>query len=482
MSDDELCYMSATEALARFRDRSLSPVDLTRAVIEQAEAVAPTVNPMSDCYFDEAMTRARAAEAKYAKPSGRPRRLEGLPLAVKDSSSVRGQRSANGSMIFKDHIATTTDTAIERLLRAGANLFARTSCPEFCWLFTTHSRIWGVTRNPWRLDATPGGSSGGSAAALAAGAATIATGGDSTGSIRQPASQCGVVGYKPPYGRIPLPAGASFDPYVQGGPMTRTVADNVLMSNIMAGPDPLDHTSLARKVTIPTEPPGIAGMRIAVSFDLGHYEVVDDVRRETQAALDTLADAGAENVEVDVGDLSETIRLAHGAQEFAAADQILEAVDKHGNIVSDYVPELAHTAQSFTADDHRRGLRLAGETWRDRLGPIFRDFDAFICPTVSCPEVPAENWQKSELVINGHSLTDTDTAMTALFNMFSRCPVLAVPSGMSDNGLPTGMQIVGRPLDDPTVFRVAHALERQRPWLDDPARRPSLATMTTLTG
>ena len=125
---------------------------------------------------------------------------------------------------------------------------------------------------------------------------------------------------------------------------------------------------------------------------------------------------------------------------------------------------------------------MAGETWRDRLGPIFRDFDAFICPTVSCPEVPAENWQKSELVINGHSLTDTDTAMTALFNMFSRCPVLAVPSGMSDNGLPTGMQIVGRPLDDPTVFRVAHALERQRPWLDDPARRPSLATMTTLTG
>jgi Asp-tRNA(Asn)/Glu-tRNA(Gln) amidotransferase A subunit family amidase len=480
MSDDELCYMSATEALARFRDRSLSPVELTAAVIQRAEAIAPTVNPMGDCYFDEAMTRARAAEAKYAKPGGRPRRLEGLPLAVKDSSSVRGQRSANGSMIYQDHIATTTDTAIARLLRAGANLFARTTCPEFCWLFTTHSRIWGVTRNPWRLDVTPGGSSGGSAAALAAGATTIATGGDSTGSIRQPASQCGVVGYKPPYGRYPLPAGASFDPYGQGGPMTRTVADAARMSNIMSGPDPLDHTALTRKLTIPADPPGVAGMRIAVSYDLGHYQVIDEVRRETRAALDALADAGAEIVEVDLGDLSETIRLAHGAQEFVSAGAITEAVEKHGNLVSDYVPELARTAQSFSADGYRRGLSLAGEVWRDRLGSMFREYNAFICPTVSCPEVPAENWQQTELMINGHSLTDTDTAMTALFNMFSRCPVLAVPSGMTDAGLPTGIQIVGRPLDDPAVFRVAHALERQRPWLNNPARRPSLATMTKL--
>ena len=307
MSDHELCYMSATEALARFRDRSLSPVELTTAVIERADAISATVNPLGDCYFDQAMARARAAEAKYARPGGRPRRLEGIPLAVKDSSAVRGQRSANGSLINKDNIDSQTEPAIERLLRSGATLFARTTCPEFCWLFTTHSRIWGVTRNLWRLDVTPGGSSGGSAAALAAGATTIATGGDSTGSIRQPASQCGVVGYKPPYGRIPLTAGASFDPYVQGGPMTRTVADAALMITIMAGPHPLDHTSLPRKLTLPAEPMGIAGLKIAASFDLGHYQVINDVRRETRAALDALAHAGAEIVEVDLGDLGETI-------------------------------------------------------------------------------------------------------------------------------------------------------------------------------
>ena len=472
MSDSELCYMSATEAAARFRDRRLSPVELTDAVLRRAEAIIDTVNPFADRYFDEARKRARQAEAKFAKTGGRARRLEGLPLAVKDASAIKGRRTTNGSRIYEDRIDETTDPAIERLLRAGANLFTRTTCPEFCWLFTTHSRLWGVTRNPWRLDATPGGSSGGSAAALAAGAATIATGSDSAGSIRQPASQCGVVGYKPPYGRMPLGPGASFEPYVQVGPITRTVADAALMANVMSGPHPLDHASLPRKLTIPEDPPGIAGLRIAWSMDLGHYEVVDDVRRETRAALDALGHAGAEVVEVGLDGLSEAIRLAHGAQEFMGASDFRQAVEEHGDIISDYVPELARTTQSFSADDYRRGMQLAGAVWHDQLGPIFRDFDAFICPTVSCPEVPAANWQKHEIVVNGRSLTDTDTALTALFNMFSRCPVLAVPSGMSDAGLPTGIQVVGRPCDDVTVFRVARALERERPWLDTPAHRP----------
>ena len=477
MSDDDLCYMPATEALARFRAHSLSPVELAGAVIGRAEAIAETVNPFADRYFEEAMERARVAEAKYARSDGRPRRLEGLPLAVKDASAIKGRRTTNGSLINKDRVDRTTDPAVERLLRAGANLFARTTCPEFCWLFTCHSRMWGVTRNPWRLDATPGGSSGGSAAALAAGAATIATGSDSAGSIRQPASQCGVVGYKPPHGRLPASPSVSFDPYNHVGPMTRTVADAALMSNVMSGPHPLDHTALPRRLTIPDELPDIAGLRIAWSMDLGHYEVIDDVRRETGAALAALTDAGAEVVEVAI-DAGEAIRLAHGAQEFVSKADLEEALEKHGDVVSEYFPELVETARTYGADSYRRALSLPGEFWHDRLGPIFREFDVFVCPAVSCPEVPADNWQKQEIVVNGRRLTDSDTAMTALFNMFSRCPALAVPSGLTGAGLPTGLQIVGRPCDDIPVFRVARALERARPWLDVPARRPSLAAMT----
>ncbi|MEM7169430.1 MAG: amidase [Pseudomonadota bacterium] len=482
MTDDDLCYMPATEALDRFRARTLSPVELMEAILSRAESVIGSINPFADRYFDEAREGARAAEAKYTHSDRRLRRLEGVPLAVKDSSAIRGRRSTTGSMINRTQIDERTDPAVERLLKSGATLFARTTCPEFCWLFTCHSRMWGVTRNPWRLDATPGGSSGGSAAALAVGATTLATGGDSAGSIRQPASQCGVVGYKPPYGRMPLSPSSSFDPYVQVGPMTRSVADAALMSNVMSGPHPLDHATLPNKLTIPENPAGIKGLKIAFSFDLGHYHVADDVRREVKISLEALSDAGAEIVEVPLDGLSETIRLSHGAQEFLAASFLQNAVDEYGDVISDYVPELLETALTYDANDYRRTLVLAGETWHDWIGPIFHKFDAFICPTVSSPEVPAENWQKDEIILNGHRLTDTDTAMTAIFNLYSRCPVLAVPSGMTDAGLPCGIQIVGRPCDDLTVFRVAQAFERERPWLDGPAKRPSLALTASVIG
>ena len=159
---DELCYLSATQALAGFKTRSVSPVELTETVIAKAQAIADSINPFADRYFDEAMQRARKTEAKYARKNSRIRRLEGLPLAVKDSFSIRGRRSTVGSLFNAEKIDAITDPSIERLLRAGANLFARTTCPEFCWLYATHTRMWGVTRNPWRLDVSPGGSSGGS--------------------------------------------------------------------------------------------------------------------------------------------------------------------------------------------------------------------------------------------------------------------------------------------------------------------------------
>jgi len=472
MTETDLCYLSATEALRRFRARSLSPVDLLDAIIARAEAIEQSVHPFGDRYFDDAREAARRAEQSYASDTARP--LEGLPLAVKDTSAITGQRYASGSMIYRDRVADETDPEIERLLDAGANLFARTTTPEFGWLYTTQSRIWGVTHNPWCHGISPGGSSGGSAAALAAGATTIATGGDSTGSIRQPASQCGVVGYQAPFGRIPQPGPASYVSYLHHGPMTRTVADAALMANIMSGPDARDHNSLTDRVVIPDTFDGIEGMTIAVSIDLGHHEMDADVVRETRAALDALREAGATVDEIAVDWASEAIRLGHGGQEFMAQTFLQEAVGEHGDIVSDYVPQLLETAMSFTADDYRRSLDVAGEVWRDHLGPLFARYDAFITPTTAYPEIPAAGWQKDTITLNGKQVTDTDCAMTVLWNMFGNCPVLAVPSGMTGGGLPTGIQIVGRPFDDVTVFRIGAALEQRRPWLDTPERRPAL--------
>ncbi|SVD60071.1 uncharacterized protein METZ01_LOCUS412925, partial [marine metagenome] len=273
---------------------------------------------------------------------------------------------------------------IERLLRAGANLFARTTCPEFCWLYTTHSKMWGITRNPWRLDITPGGSSGGSAAALAAGATMIATGSDSTGSIRQPAAQCGVVGYQAPYGRIPMPGDQSFASFTHYGPMTRTVADAALMANIMAGQHNLDHNSLADRAIIPPDLPGIVDLKIAYSIDLGHFEVIDDVRRETLAALVALQEVGAEVEGVRINWAAEAIRLAHAREEFLFAPVIEDAVSQHPDQVSDYVYELAQTARSATAEDFRSAQVVAGQIWQKHLGPLFDEFDVLITPTVSC--------------------------------------------------------------------------------------------------
>jgi Asp-tRNA(Asn)/Glu-tRNA(Gln) amidotransferase A subunit family amidase len=459
---NELHYLTASEALVQFRSKTLSPVDLLDAVITQAEAITETVNPFADRYFDDARKRAKQAEARYQK--GNPRKLDGIPLIVKDSSAIKGTRATVGSLMFADRIASHTDPVVDRLLRAGANFFARATCPEFCWLFACHSKLWGVTRNPWRLDISPGGSSGGSAAAVAAGATTIATGSDSTGSIRQPAAQCGVVGYKSPYGRNPLDQHSSFDPYVNVGPMTRSVADAALMQNIMSGQHPLDHNSLRNRLTIPAEFGDVRELKIAYTMDQGHYEVIDDVCRETMITLDLLSQAGAEITEVNFDWASEAIGLAHMAEEFIFAGMLQDAIRDHGDQLSDYVPQLYETASAVTNDDYRRGLTVAGQVWKDHLGPLFKQYDALITPGVSCPEVPAESWQKDILVVNGKEITDTDTAMTVLFNMFNRCPVLSVPSGMTDQGLPVGIQVVGRPYDDVMAFRIGQMIEDLRPW------------------
>lgn len=476
MTDDDLCYMSATDAAAHFRSRTLSPVELLDAIIRRATSIATTINPFADCYFDEARVRARESEALFLKEDVDLGPLEGVPLAVKDMCEIAGKRTTNGSLIYSENVCTKTSPYVQRLIQAGANIFARTTVPEFGWLFTTQSRMWGVTHNPWKLGISPGGSSGGSAAALAAGSTTLATGSDTTGSIRQPASQCGIVGYQAPYGRFPMVGIDSFNGYSNPGPMTRTVADCALMANLMSGPDHRDHNSLNEKMFIPIPSSDLSGIRIGASLDLGFYEVCDDVVRETRLALDAMQDAGAIVDEVDVEWAEELVELAVGSQEFLFAGYLNELVAEHGDLVSDFVPQLAETANSYSSDDYRRSLTAAGEVWRDHLGPLFHGYHAFITPTTSYPDIPATGWQKDTVVVNGKQVTDTQISMAVLWNMYNRCPALAVPSGMTDSGLPTGIQIAGRPYDDPTVFRIAAALEDRRPWLDCPERRPKCET------
>ena len=222
-------------------------------------------------------------------------------MSSKTTLTSKGSGPPKGSLIYKDHTSTFTDPHVARLLRAGAIVHARTTCPEFCAAWITDSRIHGLTRCPWNTDYTPGGSSGGSAAALSAGTTILATGSDNAGSIRQPASLCGVVGYKPPHGRIPTSPPYNIDTYSVVGPMTRTVADCALMVNVMAGPDVKDIASLRNRVRLPLAANDLQGLKIAYSIDLDYFPIHQDVRDNTERTVAALRDAGATVEEVTLG-------------------------------------------------------------------------------------------------------------------------------------------------------------------------------------
>ena len=473
MSD--LHYLSATDALAMFRNRELSPVELVEAVIARAEAVEPAINAFAETHFDEAIAAARAAEARYAgrgEPAGP---LDGLPVAVKEEAPIAGQRNTLGSLPLREVVAKETAAFVERIIDAGGIVHARTTTPEFSSAPVTWSRLWGVTRNPWNTDFSPGGSSGGSAASLAAGSTTLATGSDIGGSIRIPSSFCGVVGFKPPYGRVPEVAPFNLDHYCHEGPLARSVADCALLENVIAGPHPSDVASLRPKLEIPEKLDAIGGMRIALSVDLGCYQVDADVAANTLAAAERLRDAGAIVQEVslpwDLDTIARTVNI-HFGMIFGAS--MKEINDQFPDQLTSYVRRLVADSERVSKDDFYAGLGLEAAIYAP-LGQVLDDYDALICPTFAVPALPAEYDTGDVLTVNGKTVERwLDVLMTLPFNIASRCPVLSIPSGLSSDGVPTGLSVVAKTYDDVTAFRVAAAHAQSLPWLTESGPRPAL--------
>ena len=454
----ELTSLSASEAVSRFEAGDLSPVELVRAVVERAEKVEPQINAFTETFFERALEQAREAEARYARGEARP--LEGLPLAVKDEAAIEGERTTQGSLLRRDEVDTTTSPCIERLLDAGAIVHARTTCPEFSCATVTHSRLWGVTRNPWNLAYTPGGSSGGSAAALAAGTTALATGSDIAGSIRIPAACCGVVGFKPPYGRVPQDPPYNFDFYCHEGPLARTVRDCTRMQNVLAGPHPRDVASLRPKLEVPLEHADLRGWRVAYSMDLGYFEVDTDVVRSTEAALDVFRGLGCavEEVALPWTDAIQVAAWTHLKHLFGT--DIARELENGRELMAPYTRAFAEEAQSTTAEAFLDATTVAGMMYPP-LAAVLERCNVFVCPTNALAAVPADlDSTRAEVRINGVSVDPVlGWVMTYPFNMLSRCPVMSVPSGLADTGVPTGIQIVGRTFDDVSVFRAAAAYE-----------------------
>jgi aspartyl-tRNA(Asn)/glutamyl-tRNA(Gln) amidotransferase subunit A len=474
MGDVELCYLSATEALRRFADRSLSPVELLDALVARADEVEPRINAWSSRRLEQGYAAAREAQERWAAGTARP--LEGVPVAFKEEQPIAGEPWQMGSLVYEDLVADISHPIYERVIEAGGVVHARTTTPEFCCAGFTHSKLWGVTPNPWNTAVCSGGSSGGAGAALASGTTTIATGSDIGGSIRIPSSLNGVVGFKPPHGRVPTLPPFNLDHYNHDGPMGRTVADVALLQNVIAGPHPIDHVSMRNPPHIPLAPEPITGMRIAFARTLGDFPIDDDVAENTIRFADVLRAAGATVVEVDVPLVLDQVMqaaLIHFGSIFGAS--VAASLAEHPGMLTAYAESFGQRATRIAAE-HGVYAGLEGEiAVHMAIAGAMAGCDALVCPTLGARGFDAgDDYVGRTTVVGGGEYDDYFVGcQTVPFNIASKHPVLAVPSGLASNGVPTGVQIVGHTYDDVTPFRIGAAAERQLGWWGDPAWRPA---------
>ena len=472
MSDADLAYLSATDVRAKFRSKELSPVELLDALIERIERLEPTVNAVVDRRYEEARAEAAESADRYAKGTALP--IDGVPVAAKEEHPMVGRSWTQGSLSLADEVAPLDHPIIERIQAAGGIIHIRTATPEFCCAGFCHTTMWGITRNPWNTDFSPGGSSGGTGAALAAGYAPLGTGSDIGGSIRIPASLSGVVGFKPPFGRVPALPPYNLDQFCHDGPMARSVQDLALLENVVAGPHWRDVASLRNPPVLPATAESVEGLRVALCLRLGDWPLAPDVEANTRRVGASLAGAGAIVEEVTLPWTVSQIwdaAQAHFATIMGSGIAAVEA--EHGDVLNDYTRAFAATMHSDLT--FYEGLELEGHLW-ESLGGLFEQYDAVVCPTMATDGFVAGQAYLEGPFAVGDGFVDhhIKMAMTLPFNLFSRCPVVAVPSGVAANGVPTGVQVVGRTYDDVTAFRVAAAVEATGVGYHDPTWRPSL--------
>ncbi len=453
----DFLLLPATVLAKRIRSGELSPVALLDASLARIDEVNPRLNAFCAVYREEA--RARARECEAAVRAGAPLGpLHGLPVAIKDFTPIAGKVTTRGSRVFADWMPNTSPVIVERLLGAGAIIIGKTTTPEFAYSSFTASPLWGITRNPRNPARTSGGSSGGSAVAVATGCVCLAEGTDMGGSVRIPASFCGIVGLKPSLGRIPMDILPTvFDSISHFGPLARTVDDAALFLGVTQGPDDRDIQSLPDlQVPVPV-PRGVRGLRLGLSIDLGYYRVDAEVAGRVREAADALARAGAVIEDVELG-WSREINDAWGRywEVFLAAcfgDQLAE----HRNRMDPHVVELMERGFATSAVDFKRLEEVRTRQWQS-LAAVLRGCDALLCPTMARP-APSIDLQDGDFDRTDRDGRYDGLDMTCPFNFVPQCPALCVPAGATRDGLPIGLQVIGRRFDDVSVLRIGATLE-----------------------
>ena len=473
---DDLAFLPAHVLADQIRSRARSAEEVARATFDRIAAVDGTVNAFCALRRDEAVAEARIVDARIARGE-EVGLLAGVPFGVKDEQDIGGMATTFGSVPMRDHVPPRDSTLVARLRAAGAIPVGKTNMPEFGSTAFTKNRLFGVTRNPWNLERTPGGSSGGSSAAVAAGMIPLATGGDGGGSIRIPAAYTGLVGLKATYGCVPRGPlfFRDFVDTVCRGPLTRTVRDTALFLDVVVGDDPLDpdskpHPGCSYLDQLETPP---AALRVGYHPTLGYARVAPDVRRQVEAAVTTLGEA--------LGMTVQTLEtpLVDGGLAWA----MLNCFEQHAKLAPEIEAHRDEWGRGYLKGVEYGGRLTAadiGTHQRTRLQLIeelarwFAEVDVLLTPTVPTTAFAARGPMPA--VIDGQTLASPihAVAFSYPFNL-SGHPAISMPIGLGDDGLPVGLQIVTERNTEALLLRLARVCEQAIPFADHP-REPRPGT------
>ncbi|WUI01679.1 amidase [Spirillospora sp. NBC_00431] len=472
MVSEEIHFAPARELVRRMRARELSARDVVRAHLDQIERTNPQVNAIVTLIAERALEQARRADERLAA-GAETGPLHGLPVAHKDTHATEGIRTTSGSPIFADLVPVADELVVERMRAAGVIAIGKTNVPEFAAGSHTFNPVFGVTRNPYDLSRSAGGSSGGAAAALACGMHPIADGSDMGGSLRNPASFCNVVGFRPSPGRVPAwPVPAGWATMGVQGPMAREVADVALLLSVLAGPDPRSPIALETPGSVFAAPldRDIAGLRVAWSPDLGGMVPVDPAVTAVLApAVKVFEELGCAVDEAcpDLSGADEVFRTLRAWQWDLSLGALLD--ERRADFKASLAGNI-DAGRALTGADVGRAEVLHTALFH-RVREFFGRYDVLLLPVSQVQPFDAAIEYPDEVA--GHPMPDYLEWMRSCFLVSATgCPALSVPAGFTGDGLPVGLQIVGPHRADLAVLQAGHAFEQAT---RHGTRRPSLA-------
>ena len=465
--DEQLAFKSATELRDLIATKQISPVELMETFFRRIERLDTHLNSFLLVTQDLAMTQAREAEEAVIRGDSLGA-LHGRPLPIKDTQMTAGITTTMGSIVFKDRVPEKNAAVVERVLEAGAVIPGKTNVPEFGMVGTCENSLGVLGRNPWNTDCTPGGSSGGAAAAVAAYLCPMATGSDGGGSLRIPANLCGVYAIKPTQGRVSGYTGLGGPPrpniFSQSGPIARTVRDSALLLQVMAGFDRRDNASIRYTPPnfIAAVEKDIKGLRIGWSPDFGFADVFPEDLEVTSAAATRFESLGCsvESVGIELQEPYDSFGPIQAADVFSTLGQY---VDTYGERMTPYAQFMLERGSKVTAKDYMEAHgRIAA--LKATFADLFEKYDLIMSPVSRFPAFANEDFPGS---IQGSS-SWPEQYRNGAFTMHGNAighPAASVPAGFSSDGLPIGLQIIGRMYDEETVLAASAAFERAYPWI-----------------